>query len=464
MTQEWDVIVIGSGPGGYVAAIRASQLGMKTALIEKDRIGGVCLNWGCIPTKALIHSVSLYRSIKSTRQYGITVSSVDFDLAAVVKHSRGAASRISKGVEYLLKKAEVTVLKGRGRIVAENRIEVTGQDGGNSTHTTNGIVIATGGRPVSIPGTEAIGELLMDSRDAMTPSSLPKKLIIIGGGAIGVEFAYIYAGLGAKVTVVEMLDHVLPQSDHEIAAELAKAFKRLSIEVLASTKLVGVQRKDDSVEARLLRGEEEIVREADQLLVAVGVRPNSADLGFEEVGIEIDRGFIKVDDKGFTGIGRIYAVGDVVGGQLLAHKASAQGITAVEALAGLEPDAIDLSLIPACCYCEPQVAQVGPTEEELGRRGERYIVGKFPFAANAKATATGSRQGMVKLLFSEKSGKLLAAHLVGSNVSEMIAELSLAIREGITWDGLGRLVHPHPSFSESVMEAAEAAHGSAIHI
>jgi dihydrolipoamide dehydrogenase len=464
LDTEWDVVVIGSGPGGYVAALRASQLGLKTAVVEEEHIGGVCLNWGCVPTKALIHSASLYRSTKSAKQYGVSVPSVEADLSAIVRYSRTAASRISKGVEYLLRNAGVEVLWGRGRFVDLDEVAVTDAKGTTTNHRARGIVIATGGRPIVIPGTENAGHLLMDVRRAMTPTSLPKRLIVIGGGAIGVEFAYIYACLGTRVTIVEMLESLLPQADHEIGEELRKAFRRLSIEVLVSTKLVGVKREGDSVRAVLSREQENVTVKADAILVAVGVRPNSADLGLEDIGVETERGFIAVDRKCSTGVGNIYAIGDVTGGQLLAHKASAQGIAAAEALAGIDRDRVDLSLVPACCYCEPQVAQVGPTERELEASDVSFSVGRFPFAANAKATATGHRVGMVKLLFAEEDDRLLAAHLIGPGVSEMIAELALAAREGVTAERLGRLIHPHPSLSEALMEAAEAAHGKAIHV
>jgi dihydrolipoamide dehydrogenase len=458
------VLVIGSGPGGYVAAIRAAQLGLKTKIVEREHIGGVCLNWGCIPTKALIHSVSMYRSLKNAKQYGVSVSSVEADLPAIVKYSRSAATRISKGVEYLLRNANVEVLWGHGRLVGQDEVTVTDSDGKTTTHRVGGIVIATGGRPIVIPGTEKAGELLMDIRSAMTPSSLPKRLIVIGGGAIGVEFAYIYACLGTRVTIVEMLDSLLPQADHEMGEELNKAFRRLSIEVLVSTKLVDVERNGNDIRALLSKEREEMTREADAILVAVGVRPNSEDLGLEDVGIQADKGFITVNQTCSTGVGNIYAIGDVTGGQLLAHKASAQGIAAAEALAGVSNDGVDLSLVPACCYCEPQVAQVGPTEKELKASGVNFSVGRFPFAANAKASATGSRTGKVKLLFSEDDGRLLGAHLIGPGVSEMISGLGLAIREGVTAERLGKLIHPHPSLSEAVMEAAEAANGLAIHL
>jgi dihydrolipoamide dehydrogenase len=298
----------------------------------------------------------------------------------------------------------------------------------------------------------------------MTPTSLPKRLLVIGGGAIGVEFAYIYAGLGTKVTIVEMLDRLLPQADHEMSEELQKAFRRLSIDVLVSTRLVGVERNGDAVTAHLAAEGEETTREAERILVAVGVQPNSGNIGLEAAGIKTERGFIIVDEKCHAGRGSIFAIGDVTGGQLLAHKASAQGIVAAEALAGRDDTAVDLSLVPACCYCEPQVAQVGPTEQELKRDGVRYVAGVFPFAANAKATATGNRNGKVKLLVSEDDGRLLGAHLIGPSVSEMISELTLAIREGVTAERLGKVIHPHPSLSEAIMEAAEAAHGRAIHI
>jgi dihydrolipoamide dehydrogenase len=424
----------------------------------------VCLNWGCIPTKALIQSVSLYRSMKSAKHHGIQIPSIEIDLAALVKNSRSAASRISKGVEYLLKNAHVDILWGEGQLIGTDGVGVTNQQGETTHHTARGIIIATGGTPTVIPGTDRAGDLLVDIRAAMTPTSLPKRLLVIGGGAIGVEFAYIYAGLGTKVTIVEMLDRLLPQADHEMSEELQKAFRRLSIDVQVSTRLVGVERNGDAVTAHLAAEGEEITRESERILVAVGVQPNSGNIGLEAAGIKTERGFIVVDEKCHAGTGNIFAIGDVTGGQLLAHKASAQGIVAAEALAGRDDAAVDLSLVPACCYCEPQVAQVGPTEQELKRDGVRYVAGIFPFAANAKATATGNRNGKVKLLVSEDDGRLLGAHLIGPSVSEMISELTLAIQQGVTAERLGKVIHPHPSLSEAIMEAAEAAHGRAIHI
>ncbi len=463
VSRQWDVVVLGSGPGGYVAAIRAAQRGLRTAVVEREHIGGVCLNWGCIPTKALIHSVSLYRSMKSARQYGIIVDGLRPDLSAMVAQSRAVSRRISKGVEYLLKKNGIEIIWGRGRLADERTVEVMDKDGARARHRTKGIILATGGSAETFPGLERMGPRAMTVREAMTPSLLPDRLLIIGAGAIGVEFAYIYACLGVKVTIVEMLDQLLPLADHDVAEELTKAFRRLRIEILVSTRLHALHAKEDSVEAILMKGSEEVRREADRVLVAIGVDPNSSGLGLEEIGVRTDRGFVVVDGKGHTGIGGIFAIGDLVGGPLLAHKASAEGMVAAETLAGMDVEGVDRSLIPSCCYSEPQVAQVGATERELMERGEQYITGYFPMAGNAKASAVGSRVGFVKLLFSGHN-RLLGAHLVGRHVSELIAEVALCMREGITADRLGSLIHPHPSLSEAVMEAAEAAEKRAIHV
>jgi len=417
VSERWDVVVVGSGPGGYVAAIRAAQLGMRTAIVEHDRIGGVCLNWGCIPTKALIHGVSLYHGLKNARQAGIHAT-VTVDLDALVRFSRRAADNLSKGVAHLLRQHTVTVLNGRGRLQGPHTVEITDGNGATSACEARGIILATGSRPRSLPGVEAGGDLVLDSSAAMVPTSLPERLLVIGGGAIGVEFAYIYASLGTKVVIVEMLDRLLPTADFEVSEELAKAFRRLGVEVLVGTRLAGVERHEGVLTAHLSQENSTLSRQADRMLVAVGVRPNSEDLGLETAGVITHGGFVTVDEFGFTGVASIYGIGDLVGGMMLAHKASAQGVVAVERLAGLEAHPVDPALIPSCCYCEPQVAQVGPTAKELERSGVGYRVGMVPFAANGKAMATGNRIGFVKLLVAENGGRLLGAHLIGSHVSE----------------------------------------------
>lgn len=462
MSERWDLIVVGAGPGGYVAAIRAAQLGLKTAVVERDRIGGVCLNWGCIPTKALIHGVSLYHSLKSARHAGIHAEPT-VDLEGLVRYSRRAAENLSKGVAHLLKQNGVTVLPGHGRVRDRHRVEVTLADGEPTTHEGKALILATGSRPRTLPGLEAAGDLVIDSSAAMVPTSLPQRLLVIGGGAIGVEFAYIYAVLGVKVVIVEMLDQLLPTADVEVSEELAKAFRRLGVEVMVRTKLASVERDGERLTAHLVQGAATTSREADRMLVAVGVRPNSEDLGLESLGIATRGGFVETDEGGMTSVDGILAIGDLVGGALLAHKASAQGVVAAERVAGVPFQPVDPGLIPACCYCEPQVAMVGPTSQDLEARGVDYRVGMVPFASNGKAMATGSRIGFAKLLFAADGARLLGAHLIGAHVSEMIAGLALAVREGVTAPRLGSLVHPHPSFSETIMEAAHAAGGHAIH-
>ncbi len=461
MAQRWDTVVIGAGPGGYVAAIRASQLGMRTAVVERDRVGGVCLNWGCIPTKALIHGVSLYQELRGAKQAGV-VASASVDLEGLVRYSRRTADNLSKGVGHLLATNGVTVLAGHGRLVDPHTVEVREGDV-VSRHEASVIVLATGSRPVMLPGLDEAGELIVDSKGAMVPTSLPQRLLIIGGGAIGVEFGYIYAMLGVKVTIVEMLPRLLPAADRDVSEELTKAFRRIGVEVLVGTRLAGVAREGGTLTASLTKGETTLTREADRMLVAVGVRPNSEDIGLEAVGISTERGFVPVDEFGHTGVGSIYAIGDLVGGAMLAHKASAQGVVAVEHAAGRAPHPVDPGLIPSCCYCEPQVAQVGPPSQQLDEAGIPYRVGIAHFASNGKAMAMGARHGFVKLLVSPADGTLLAAHLIGARVSEMIAGLALAIRERVTAARLGKLVHPHPSLSETVMEAALAASTGAIH-
>jgi len=444
-----------------VAAIRAAQLGMQTAIVERDRIGGVCLNWGCIPTKALIHGVSLYHGLKNARQAGINATAT-VDLDALVRFSRRAADNLSKGVAHLLRQHDVTVLQGQARLAGPHTVEVHAGDA-TSRYEAEGIILAPGSRQRTLPGMEAAGDLVMDSSAAMVPASIPQRLVIIGGGAIGVEFAYIYASLGTKVVVVEMLDQLLPAADHDVSEELTKAFRRLGVEVMVGTRLSGVERHDDVLTVHLSQGDSTISREAERMLIAVGVRPNSEDVGLETAGVATRSGFVRVDEFGFTGVASIYAIGDVVGGMMLAHKASAQGIVAAERLAGRAAHPVDPVLIPSCCYCEPQVAQVGPTARELERAGVGYRVGMVPFASNGKAMATGNRIGFVKLLFAEDDGRLLGAHLIGAHVSELIAGLALSVRERVSAERLATLVHPHPSLAETIMEAAHAAGDGAIH-
>jgi len=463
VTHQWDAMIIGSGPGGYVAAIRAAQLGLKTAIVEREHIGGVCLNWGCIPTKALIHGVSLYRNIKEGRMYGVLTESAHVDLPALVRQSRSVSSRVAKGVEFLLKKNGIHVIRGSGKLVDVNTISVE-ENGNTELHSTRGIILATGGRSKPLPGIDRLGTSRLTIRQAMTPECLPESLLIIGAGAIGVEFAYIYAALGVKVTIVEMLEQLLPTADPEISAELHKAFRRLKIDVLTSTRLSELNCVDGCVQADLLQGETPLQKNAEKVLVAIGVDPNSGDIGLQENGITLHHGFVTVNDRCHTGVADVYAVGDLVGGPLLAHKASAEGIVAAESLAGGDPLPIRYETVPACCYCEPQVAQVGATEEDLKQSGKTFRVGRFPFAGNSKATATGHRLGLVKLLFSAEDDTLLGAHIIGHNASEMISELAVCMVKKITGHMLGRIIHPHPSLSESIMEAAEAAGGTAIHV
>ncbi|MBN1425133.1 dihydrolipoyl dehydrogenase [Candidatus Fermentibacteria bacterium] len=463
MPDRWDVLVVGAGPGGYVAAIRAAQLGRRTAIVERDRIGGVCLNWGCIPTKALIHGVSLYHAAKGARQAGIMVNA-EVDLEGLVRFSRRAADNLSKGVAHLLRQHRVTVIPGHARLRGPHTVEVTDAEGRTASHEATGIILATGSRPRILPGLEEGGDAVMDSSAAMVPKSLPGRLVVIGGGAIGVEFAYIYAALGVKVVIVEMLNQLLPTAEAEIGEELAKAFRRMGVEVLVGTRLSRLEHREDGVNVRLAQGDTELVRQADRVLIAVGVRPNIEDIGLESAGITLRNGFIEADRFGHTKVADIYAIGDVVGGMMLAHKASAQGMVVAARLAGLDIPPVDPALIPSCCYCEPQVAQVGRTSRELDEAGIAYRAGTVPFAANGKAMATASRIGFVKLLFSSDDDRLLGAHLIGAHVSEMISGLALALREGVTAERLGRLVHPHPSLSETIMEAANAAGGRAIHV
>ena len=461
--KQFDVTVIGGGPGGYVAAIRAAQLGMKVGLVERDRLGGICLNWGCIPSKALLKSAELYNSFKKAGEFGLTFTDLRFDFAKIIKRSRDIADRVSKGVEYLMKKNKIEVIGGTAKLTGKNSIVVSKDGKVIDTIQTRFTLLATGGRPRSIPGVTIDRKKVITSTEAMTLPELPKSMLVIGGGAIGIEFAYFYNSLGTKVTVVEMLPAVLPKEDKEITKLLESSLKKQGIEILTNAKVESVVvGKDVTVKVSTKDGTQEL--KGDVALMAVGVQGNVENLGLETLGVKVDKAAIVVDRFGKTNVEGIYAVGDVSGAPWLAHAASHQGIVAAEHLAGKSMHGFDRTNIPSCTYCQPQVASVGMTEEGAIASGHKVKVGRFPFRPLGKAMAIGETEGIVKLVFDEKYGELLGAHIIGSEATELIAELGLARALETTNEELFRTMHAHPTLSEAIMEAAGDAFGQAINI
>jgi dihydrolipoamide dehydrogenase len=461
--RQYDVTVVGGGPGGYVAAIRAAQLGMKVGLVERDKLGGICLNWGCVPSKALLKSAELYNTFKKSQEYGISHTGLTFDFSKIISRSRGVADRISKGVEYLMKKNKIEIIPGTAKLIGRNSIEVTKEGTVTERITSKNIILATGGRPRSVPGVAIDRKKIITSTEAMSLSEQPKSLIVIGGGAIGVEFAYFYNSLGTKVTIVEMLPSVLPIEDKEITKILDSSLKKSGIDILTNTKVENIKIDHEvTVTVSDKEGKKDI--KADLALMAVGVQANIENLGLEGIGVKTERGFIVVNEFGKTNIDGIYAIGDVSGPPLLAHVASHEGIVAVNHIAGKAKHGIDKSNIPSYTYCQPQVASVGFTEEAAIAKGYKVKIGRFPFRPLGKAMAIGETEGIVKLVFDEKYGELLGAHIVGSEATEMIAELGMAKALETTWEELHNTMHAHPTLSEAVMEAAGQAFDAAIHI
>ena len=461
--KQFDVTVIGGGPGGYVAAIRAAQLGLKVGLVERDRLGGICLNWGCIPSKALLKSAELYNSFKKAGDFGITFSDLKFDFTKIIKRSRDIADRVSKGVEYLMKKNKIEVISGTAKLTGRSSIEVSKDGKVVETIKTNFALLATGGRPRSIPGVTIDRKKVITSTEAMTLPELPKALLVIGGGAIGIEFAYFYNSLGTKVTVVEMLPSVLPKEDKEITKLLESSLKKQGVGILTNAKVESVVVGNDvTLKVSMKDGVQEL--KGDVALMAVGVQGNVENLGLEALGVKVDKGAIVVDKYGKSSVDGIYAIGDVSGAPWLAHAASHQGIIAAEHLAGKAMHGFDRSNIPSCTYCQPQVASVGMTEEGAIAAGHKVKVGRFPFRPLGKAMAIGETEGIVKLVFDEKYGELLGAHIIGSEATELIAELGLARALESTNEELFRTMHAHPTLSEAIMEAAGDAFGQAINI
>ena len=459
---RFDLAVIGGGPGGYVAAIRAAQLGLKVCIIEKEKLGGVCLNWGCIPTKALIKNAEVYSLIKHSENYGIKVQNISIDFKKNVKRSRDIAQRLSKGIEFLMKKNNIKHFNGIGRLKSKNNIEVN-NNGKTYIVDTDKIIIATGARPKTFPGLDFDSENVISSKDAMLLENPPKDLIIIGSGAIGVEFAYYFNEFGTKVHILEMMDRILPNEDQEVSEEVEKNFKKSGIKITKGVKVSKIQSMKQNSKVFLENKTTEEIIKAEKVLLAVGVTGNVNDIGLEDLGIETEAGAIKTDNLNRTNIDNIYAIGDVCGPPWLAHVASAQGHIAAEHSAGFNVSPIDYSNIPGCTYCQPQVGSLGMTEEEALSSGFKIKVGKFSFQASGKAMAVGDTLGFVKLIFDEKYGELLGAHIVGSEATEMIAELGIAKALEATWDDLSMTIHAHPTLSEAIMEAAMDAQGHSIH-
>ncbi len=463
--MNYDIIVVGSGPGGYVTAIRASQLGFKTAIVERESLGGICLNWGCIPTKALLKSANVFEYLTHASDYGITVKEATADFTAMIDRSRGVANGMSNGIQFLMKKNKIDVLKGNGVIKAGKKVSVTDEAGATTEYTADkALIIATGARSRELPNLPQDGEKIIGYRQAMTLKSQPKKLVVVGSGAIGVEFAYFYNAIGTEVTIVEYLPNIVPVEDEEVSKQLEKSFKKAGINVMtkASVESVDTSGKGCVVTIKTEKGEEKI--ECDVVLSAVGIQANIENIGLEEVGIIVDKGRILTNEYYQTNIPGYYAIGDVIPGPALAHVASAEGIICVEQLAGHHPQPLDYGNIPGCTYCSPEIASVGMTEKEAEESGLEIKIGKFPFSASGKASAAGAKDGFVKLIFDAKYGEILGAHMIGANVTEMIAEIVAIRKLETTGEELIKTVHPHPTMSEAIMEAAAVAYGEVIHL
>lgn len=461
LPEKYDMVVIGGGPGGYVAGIRAAQLGKNTAVVESDHLGGVCLNWGCIPAKVLLHTAGLYEGIRRACDFGLKVDEISVDWQAVIKRSRDVAGRLSRGIEYLFKKYGVTHHPGRGRLVDAATVEVASQEGKVCQLQAENVIIATGARPVMFPGMEPDGQRVITSREAMVLPEVPARMVIVGAGAIGVEFAYFYNVFGAEVTLIEMLPQVLPLEDEEVSRDLARTFKKRKISMLTGTEVTRIDRQKTEVEVHTSGRCQEVVT-ADVALVAVGVQGNVEDLGLEGLGVKVEQGTIIVDEFYHTGVAGIYAIGDVIGPPLLAHAASAEGITAVEHLAGLKPPPLDYGNVPACTYCRPQVASVGLTEKGAREAGFKMKVGKFPFRALGKSQAAGEIDGFVKVVYNANDGRLLGAHIIGDGATDLISEAALARKLGATYREVLKTVHPHPTLSEALVEATAVACGESV--
>lgn len=463
--MSYDIIVVGSGPGGYVTAIRASQLGMKTAVVERESLGGICLNWGCIPTKALLKSANVFEYLSHASDYGITVKDASADFGAMVDRSRGVANGMSQGIQFLMKKNKIDVLSGTGVVKAGKKVAVTDDKGKTTEYAASkAVIIATGARSRQLPNLPQDGEKVIGYREAMTLKTQPKKMVVVGSGAIGVEFAYFYNAIGTEVTVVEYLPNIVPIEDKDVSKQLEKSFKKSGIKIKtnSSVESVDTSGKGCVVTVKTAKGEEKI--ECDVVLSAVGIEANIENIGLEDLGIVTDRGRILVNDYYQTNMPGYYAIGDVIPTAALAHVASAEGIICVEKIAGQNPDVLDYGNIPGCTYASPEIASVGMTEEAAKEAGYELKIGKFPFSASGKASAAGAKDGFVKLIFDAKYGELLGGHMIGANVTEMVAELVALRKLEVTGHELIKTVHPHPTMSEAIMEAAAAAYDEVIHL
>ena len=462
--MSYDLIVVGSGPGGYVAAIRASQLGMKTAIIEKAELGGICLNWGCIPTKALLKSANVFEYINHASDFGINIKSADADFPAIIKRSREVASGMSNGIQFLMKKNKIDVIKGTAKLKPGKKVDVTGDDKKVTEYAANNIIIATGARSRELPNLPQDGKKIIGYREAMSLDKLPKKMVVVGSGAIGCEFAYFYNAMGVEVTIVEYLPNIVPLEDEEVSKQLERSFKKAGMKIMTNSAVESVDTKGAGCKVKVKTKKGEEIIECDVVLSAVGIKRNIENIGLEEVGIVVDKDIIVTNDYYQTNIPGYYAIGDVTKGHALAHVASAEGIICVEKIKGMHVEPLDYGNIPGCTYCSPEVASVGMTEKAAKEAGYEIKIGKFPFSASGKASAAGHKDGFVKLIFDAKYGELLGGHMIGYNVTEMIAEIVAVRKLETTGHELIKTVHPHPTMSEAVMEAAAAAYDEVIHI
>lgn len=463
--MSYDLIVLGSGPGGYVAAIRAAQLGLNVGVVEKENLGGICLNWGCIPTKSLLKSAQALEYARHAADYGVLISGeIKPDFEAMVKRSRGVADGMSKGIQYLFTKNKIEVIQGYGRLMDKNSVEVNDETGKRILYTAKNILLATGARSRELPNLEQDGEKIIGYREAMTLPKQPKSMVVVGSGAIGSEFAFFFQSIGTEVTLVEFLPNVVPNEDEEVSKVLERSFKKMKMKVFtnATVESVDITGKLCKVTVNTKKGEEII--EAEIVLSAVGITPNIENIGLEDLGIVIENGKVKVNEYYQTNVDTVFAIGDIIAGPALAHVASAEGIVCVEKIAGLNPHPIDYSTIPGCTYTNPEISSLGMTEKKAKDAGYEIKVGKFPFSASGKASASGQKDGFVKLIFDAKYGELLGAHMIGGNVTEMIAELVVAKKLEITGHELIKSIHPHPTMSEAIMEAAAAAYDEVIHL
>jgi dihydrolipoamide dehydrogenase len=468
--MTYDVIVIGSGPGGYVAAIRSAQLGFKTAIVEKENLGGICLNWGCIPTKALLKSAQVFEYITHAQDYGMLVEGARVDFEKVIKRSRGVADKMSKGIQFLMKKNKIDVLNGHGKLNANKEVEVMGTDGNVTAHQAKHVVLATGGRSRELPNLPIDGKKVIGYREAMVLPEQPKSMIVVGSGAIGVEFGYFYHSIGTKVTIVEFMPRIVPVEDEDISKELEKSFKKKGITIMTNSSVEKVDTSGTGVKATVKTADGEVTLEADVLLSAVGVATNLENIGLETLGVATDKGKVTVDPYYKTNVAGIYAIGDIVPGQALAHVAMKEAVICIEAIGKAEgkfdhqPEPLDYGNVPGCTYCTPEIASVGMTEKQAKDAGYEIKVGKFPFSASGKASAAGANEGFVKVIFDAKYGEWLGTHMIGSNVTEIISETVTARKLETTWHEQLDTIFPHPTMSEAVKDAIEVALGEAIHI